>query len=122
MQSIPYAYVVGSLMYLQTCTRSDISFVIGILGRYQNNLGLDHWKAAKKILRYLERTKDHMLTYRRSKHLEVIGYSDSDFAGCVNTRKLTFGYLFLLAERAILWKSVKQSVIAASTMEAEFVA
>ena len=63
-----------------------------------------------------------MLTYRRSNHLEVIGYSNSDYAGCVDTRKFTFGYLFLLVEGAISWKSAKQSVIVASTMEAEFVA
>ena len=63
-----------------------------------------------------------MLTYKRSDHLKVIGYSDSDFARCVDTRKSTFGYLFLLAEGAISWKSAKQPVIAASTMEAEFMA
>ena len=63
-----------------------------------------------------------MLTYRRSDHLDVVGYSDSDYAGCVDTRKSTFGYLFLLGGGAISWKSAKQSVIAASTMEAEFVA
>jgi hypothetical protein len=63
-----------------------------------------------------------MLTYRRSDQLEVIGYSDSDFAGCVDTRKSTFGYVYLLAGGSISWKSAKQSVIAASTMEAEFVA
>ena len=122
MRNIPYASVVGSLMYAQTCTRPDISFAVGMLGRYQINPGLDHWKATKKILRYLQGTKNHMLTYKRSDHLKVIGYSDSDFAGCVDTRKSTFGYLFLLAEGAISWKSAKQSVIAASTMEAEFVA
>ena len=122
MRNIPYAYVVGSLMYAQTCTRPDISFAVGMLGRYQSNPGLDHWKAAKKILRYLQGTKNHMLTYKRSDHLKVIGYSDSDFAGCVDTTKSIFGYLFLLAEGAISWKSAKQSVIAASTMEAEFVA
>ena len=122
MRNIPYASVVGSLMYAQTCTRPDISFAVGMLGRYQINPGLDHWKAAKKILRYLQGTKNHMLTYKESDHLKVIGYSDSDFAGCVDTRKSTFGYLFLLAEGAISWKSAKQSVIAASTMEAEFVA
>ena len=122
MRNIPYASVIGSLMYAQTCTRPDISFAVRMLGRYQINPGLDHWKAAKKILRYLQGTKNHMLTYKRSDHLKVIGYSDSDFAGCVDTRKSTFGYLFLLAEGAISWKSAKQSVIAASTMEAEFVA
>lgn len=122
MENIPYASIVGSIMYAQTCTRPDISFVVGMLGRYQSNPGLDHWKAAKKVLRYLQGTKNHMLIYRRSNQLEVIGYSDSDYAGCIDTRKSTFGYIFLLAGGAISWKSAKQSVIAASTMEAEFVA
>lgn len=122
MESIPYASVVGSLMYAQTCTRPDISFAVGMLGRYQSNPGMDHWKAAKKVLRYLQGTKDHMLTYRRSDHIEVVGYSDSDYAGCVDSRKSTFGYVFLLSGGAISWKSAKQSVIATSTMEAEFVA
>ncbi|KAA0061426.1 F-box/FBD/LRR-repeat protein [Cucumis melo var. makuwa] len=122
METIPYASIVGSLLYAQTCTRPDISFTVGMLGRYQSNPGMDHWKVAKKVLRYLQGTKDYMLTYKRSDHLEVIGYSDSDFAGCVDTRKSTFGYLFLLAEGAISWRSAKQSIIGASSMEAEFVA
>ena len=91
-------------------------------GRYQSNPGLDHWKAAKKVLRYLQGTKEYMLTYRRFDHLELIGYSDSDYAGCVDTRKSTCGYLYFLSGGAISWKSVKQSVIATCTMEAEFVA
>ena len=93
-----------------------------MLGRYQSNPGLDHWKAAKKVLRYLQGTKDHMLTYKRFDHLEMIGYTDSDFAGCVDTRKSTFGYVYLLAGGAISSKSAKQTVIATSTMEDEFVA
>ena len=108
-------------MYAQTCTRPNISFAIGMLGRYQSNPGLDHWKVAKKVLRYLQETKKHMLTYKRSDHLQVIGYTDSDFVGCIDTRKSTFGYVYLLAGGAISWKSAKQSVITASTMEAEFV-
>ena len=122
MERIPYGSIVGSLMYLQTCTRPDISFAVGMLGRYQSNSGINHWNAAKKVLRYLQGTKDYMLIYRRSSQLEVIGYSDSDFGGCNDTRKSTFGYLFLLGEAAISWKSAKQSVVASSTMEAEFVA
>jgi len=93
-----------------------------MLSRYQSNLGLDHWKAIKKVLRYLQGTQNHMLTYRKFDHLEVIGYTNSDFVGCVDTRKSTFGYVYLLAVGAISWKSTKQSVIAVSTMEAEFVA
>ncbi|XP_070021743.1 secreted RxLR effector protein 161-like [Nicotiana sylvestris] len=122
MESIPYSSIIGSLIYAQTCTRPDISFAVKILGRYQSNPGIDHWKATKKVLRYMKGTKDYMLMYRRSKHLEVVGYSDSDFAGCIDTRKFTFGYLFQLAEGAISCKSVNQSVIATSTMEVEFVA
>jgi hypothetical protein len=109
-------------MYAQTCTRPNISFAVGMLGRYQSNPGMDHWKAAKKMMRYLQGSKDFMLTFMRSDSLEVTGYSDSDFAGCIDSRKSTFGYLFMLTGGAILWKSVKQIIIASSTMEAEFVA
>ena len=122
MEGIPYASIVGNLMYAQTCTRPGISFAVGMLGRYQSNPGLDYWKAMKKVLTYLQGTKNHMLTYKRSSHIEVIVYSHSDYAGCVDTRKSTFGYLFLLAGGAILWKSAKQSVIAMSNMKAEFMA
>ncbi|RVX00650.1 Retrovirus-related Pol polyprotein from transposon TNT 1-94 [Vitis vinifera] len=111
----------GSLMYAQTFTMLDISFAVGMLGRYQSNPGMDHWKAAKKVMRYLRGTKDYMLTFKRSDNLEVIGYTDSDFAGCVDSRKSTFGYVYLLARASISWKSDKQTIIVASTMEAEFV-
>ncbi|XP_043813696.1 secreted RxLR effector protein 161-like [Manihot esculenta] len=102
METIPYASVVGSLMYLQTCTRPDINFAVGMLGRYQSNPSINHQKVAKKVLRYLQGMKDYMLTYKRSDHLEVIGYSNSNFAGYVDSRKSMFGYLFLLADGAIL--------------------
>jgi hypothetical protein len=64
--------------------------------------------------------KNHMLTYRRSDKLEVIGYTDSDFVGCVDSLKSTSGYIFMLAGGAISWRSAKQSMIASSTMTAEF--
>jgi hypothetical protein len=121
MKNIPYASVVGSLMYAQVCTRPDIAFAVGILGRYQSNPGMDHWKAAKKVLRYLQGTKGYMLMYRRTDNLDVTGYSDSDFAGCVDSRKSTSGYIFMLAGGAISWRSTKQTLVATSTMEAEFV-
>jgi hypothetical protein len=62
---------------------------VGMLGRYQSNLGMQHWKATKRVMRYLQGTKDYGLTYRCTDHLEVVGYSDSDFAGCVDSRKST---------------------------------
>ena len=71
---------------------------------------------------YLQRTKDYILTYRKSDQLEIIEYFDSDFAGCRDSMKSTSGYIHLLVGGAISWKSVKQSIIASSTMATEFVA
>ncbi|KAK9080260.1 hypothetical protein SSX86_001936 [Deinandra increscens subsp. villosa] len=122
MRLIPYASIVGSLMYAQVCTRPDIAYIAGMLGRYQSNPGLDHWKAAKKVLRYLQGTKDYKLTYRRTNNLEVIGYSDSDFAKCKDDKKSTSGYIFMLAGGPISWRSHKQQLTTTSTMMAEYVA
>ena len=122
MQKIPYASAIGSLMYAQVCTRPDIAYIVGMLGRYLSNPGMDHWVAAKRVMRYLKRTKDYMLTYHKSDQLEIIGYSDSDYAGCQDSRRSTSGYIFLLAGGAISWKSAKQTLVTSSTMEAEFVA
>ena len=113
IEAILCASVFRSIIYAQICTRQYISFVTRMLGRYQNNLGMEHWKATKKVLRYLQGTKDHMLTYRRSDHLKVIWYSDSDFVGCVDTRKSTLGFVFLLAGGVVSWKCAKQSVVTA---------
>jgi hypothetical protein len=107
MKTIPYASAVGSLMYAQVCTRPDIAFAVGMLGRYQSDPGLDHWRVAKKVMRYLQGTKDYMLMYRWTNNLEVIGYSDSDFAGCIDSRKSTSGYIFFMASGVVSWRSAK---------------
>ena len=62
-----------------------------------------------------------MLIYKRTYSLEVIGYFDADFAGCVDSRKSTSGYIFMLADGAVSWRSAKQTLTATSTMEAEFI-
>ena len=122
MKNIPYASALGSIMYAQVCTRPDIAFATGLLGRYQSNPGHDHWVAAKKVMRYLKRTKDYMLIYKHVQDLQLVGYSDSDFAGCQDEKKSTTGYIFKLAGGAVSWKSEKQKLIASSTMQEEFVA
>ena len=81
MENILYASAIRSLMYDQVYTRLDIVYVVSMLGRYLSNLGMIHWKVAKQVMWYLQRIKDFMLTYRRSDHLEIIGYSNSDFIG-----------------------------------------
>ena len=122
MEKVSYVSAVGSLMYAQVCTRPDIAFAVNALGRYLSNPGLNHWKVVKKVMRYLQGTKDYMLTYIRSDQLEVTGYSDSDFAGCLDDKKSTSGFIFMMAGGAVSWKSVKQTLTATSTMEAEYVA
>ena len=63
-------------MYAQICTRPDIAFATGLLGRYQSNPGHDHWVAAKKVMRYLKRTKDYMLIYKHVQDLQLVGYQE----------------------------------------------
>ena len=52
-------------MYAQVCTHPDIAYIVGMLGRYLSNPGNDHWIAAKRVMRYLQRTKDYILIYRK---------------------------------------------------------
>ena len=63
-----------------------------------------------------------MLTYRRTNTLDIVGFSDADYAGCMDDKKSTSGYIFMMAGGAVSWKSVKQTLTASSTMEAEYIA
>ena len=66
MLRVPYASVVGSLMYAMMCTRPDIWFAVGLVSRYQSNLIREHWKAIKRIMRYLKGTMNYCLVYQGS--------------------------------------------------------
>ena len=108
-------------MYAQVCTHPDIAYITGILGRYLSNPGINHWKAAKRVLRYLQRTKNYMLIYWSLINLEIIGYNDSDFVGCQDSIKSMSGYIYILVGGVVSWKSDKLSLIASSTMAAKFI-
>ena len=107
-------------MYAMLFTRPDIYYSIGIVSRYQSNPKPKHWKAVKHILKYLRRTIDYMLVYR-CEDLILIGYTDSNFHSDLDFRKSTSSYVFTLGGRSISWRSIKQSCIDDSTMEAEYV-
>ena len=85
MRRIPYASVVGSLMYAMLCTMPDICYAVGIVSRYQSNPGMGHWILVKHILKYLRRTRDYMLVYSGG-DLNPIGYTDSDFQSDIDSR------------------------------------
>ncbi|KAM2549652.1 hypothetical protein TB1_013993 [Malus domestica] len=122
MSRIPYASAIGSLMYAMICTRPDIAYAVSITSRYQSNPGSEHWTAVKTVLKYLRRTKDMFLVYGGASELQVEGYTDADFQSDVDDRSSNSGYVFTLNGGAVSWKSKKQSVIADSTTEAEYVA
>ena len=73
-------------------------------------------------MRYLKRTKGYMLTYQKFDNLEIIGYSDSDFVGCQDSKCSTSGYIYMLAGGAISWKFTKQTLLASPTMVTKFIA
>ncbi|PON80582.1 hypothetical protein PanWU01x14_001380, partial [Parasponia andersonii] len=121
MSRVPYASVVGSLIFTMICTRSDIAQAVGAVSRYMANPGREHWNAVKRILRYIKGTSDAALCYGRPE-FTVRGYVDSDFAGDLDKRKSTIGYVFTLAKRAVSWVSKLQTVVALSITEAEYIA
>ncbi|XP_070020287.1 secreted RxLR effector protein 161-like [Nicotiana tabacum] len=121
MSRVLYSSVVGSLMYVMICTRSDICYVVGLVSRYQSNPRRDHWKTMKRIFRYLKGTADYSLCYNGN-NLYLRGYTEVDWASDRNDRKSISGYAFLLNGGAISWKSKKQTCTTISTMEAELVA
>ena len=77
-RTIPYASMVGSLMYAMSCTRPDICFAIRMMSRYQYNLGMEHWMAVNHILKYLRRMRDYMLVYQCNELLPL-RYTNLDF-------------------------------------------
>lgn len=121
MEKVPYRELVGSLMYLATSTRPDIAHIVSALGQYNNDPGEEHWKAAKRVLRYLKNTENRGLTYQKSNE-SLAGYSDADWAANVDDRRSYTGYAFTFAGAAINWISRKQKTVAMSTAEAEYVA
>ena len=116
-----YKQIVGSLMYL-TATRPDIMYSVSLISRYMENPTEMHLLATKRILRYLQGTKEFGLFYKKGEKSDLIGFTDSDYAGDQDDRKSTSGYVFILGSGAVSWSSKKQSIVTLSTAEAEFVA
>ena len=118
---LEYARVLGSLMYIMNCTQPDIACAISKLSRYTSNPNQTHWMAMKRVLGYLKWTQHYALHY--NKYPAVIeGYSDANWITGSNDVKSTSCYVFMLGGGAVSWKSSKQTCLARSTMESEFIA
>lgn len=99
-----------------------IVYGVGLISRFMESPRQSHWQAAKRILRYVKGTIDEGIFYSSSNELELIGYTDSDWASETETRKSTSGYAFHLGTGVFSWSSKKQQVVALSTAEAEYIA
>jgi hypothetical protein len=87
-----------------------------------HNPGRPHWNAVKHIFRYLVGTQDYGIKFGPNEPSALVGFTDSDYAGCLDTRKSTSGYFFRFGIGAISWRSKLQDCTATSTTEAEYVA
>lgn len=116
----PYREAVGALLFLSIVSRPDISYAVNLVSRYVNNPNNAHINAVKRIIRYLKGTKSMSIVYNSNS--ELIGYSDSDFAGDLDTRKSNTGYIFLMNGGPVTWASRKQNTVALSTTESEYMA
>lgn len=123
MENVPYQEAVGSILYLAQCTRPDVSFSVTNVSQFNQNHGQAHWKAVKRILRYLKGTLNCKLTYSRdSKFEHLTGYSDADWGSSFCNFASCSGYVFLWHGGAISWASKKQPTVATSTAESEYLA
>jgi len=117
-----YQSAVGGLLYLCTRTRPDITHAVCNLSKYCSRPSNQHWCAVKRVFRYLKGTPNLGIFYsKQNNNNDFVGYSDADWAGDRDDRKSTSGYCFLLSNGLISWRSVKQSCVALSTAEAEYV-
>jgi hypothetical protein len=116
-----YREAVGALNYLAVCTRPDISYAVSQISKKMQSPNEEDWMLVKRILRYLQKTKNAKLVYQ-SEPKELVGFSDASYAPNSEDRKSISGYLFQMNGAAISWKSKKQPIISLSSMEAEYIA
>jgi hypothetical protein len=116
-----YQSMIGSLIYL-TATRPDVQFSVCLCARFQTTPRTSHWEAVKGIFRYLRHTPDFVLWYSGSSSLALHVFLEADFAGCRLDRKSTSGTCQFLGSSLVSSSSRKQSIVAQSNTEVEYVA
>ena len=117
-----YQSAIGSLMWPAVHTRPDIAYSVGVLSRYCSNPGPTHCNLVIQIFRYLSGTLDLGITFTADSENDLVGYTDSDYAGLLDGRKSTGGYIFMLSGGPLSHQSKLQSTVALSSTEAEYMA
>lgn len=119
---MPYLSAIGALMFLANQTRPDISFAVNLLARHSTQPTLRHWNGIKRIFRYLKGTPDMGLYFPKDAHQTLVGFADAGYLADSDDAKSQTGYVFMVGETAISWKSCKQTLTATSTKHAEIIA
>jgi hypothetical protein len=114
-----YRRLIGKLLYL-TNTRPGICFATQQLSQFLSKPTVNHYKAACRVIRYLKHNPGRGLIFPRSSDLQILGFSDADWAGCIDTRKSTTGYCFFIGSSLVSWKAKKQTTVSRSASEAEY--
>ncbi|XP_031782193.1 secreted RxLR effector protein 161-like [Nasonia vitripennis] len=117
---VPYQNAVGSLLYLVQATRPDLAYSVGVLSRFNNCYDESHWGMVKRVLRYVQGTKDFKLRYCRDADSQLIGYCDASYAADSDDPRSTTGYVFTMQGAAVSWNSKRQPTVALSSTEAEY--
>ena len=120
MSHVPYENAIGNLMYAMVSTRHNISHAVGVISRFMGNLTEEHWRAVKWVPQYLRGTNEHCIIFNGSEG-STCRYVDADYAGDLDKRRSTTGYVFTLAGGAISWMSKLQETVVLSTTEAEYI-
>ncbi|GFY04511.1 retrovirus-related Pol polyprotein from transposon TNT 1-94 [Trichonephila clavipes] len=121
MAKYPYRNLIGSLSFIAARIRPDIMYAVNLLSQFQSNPGIKHWNSLLKLLGYLKYTNHYKLELSKISSLNLTCYSDSDYAANRDDRVSIGGYILLVDETPISWRTFKQKCISLSTMEAEFV-
>jgi hypothetical protein len=114
-----YRRLVGKLLYLNT-TQPDITFATQQLSQFMHAPTVTHYNAACRVIRYLKNNPGQGIFFDRASDLQLLGYSDADWAGCVDTRRSVSGHCFFIGTSLISWRAKKQATISRSSSEAEY--
>lgn len=120
--TVPYREAIGSLMFLAIVSRPDISYAVGVLSQVLDKPQQVHWSMIKRIMRYLKGTEKCGILFKCNEDNTLQCFTDSDYAGDPLSRRSTSGMIFMSYGGAVSWRSQRQSCIALSTTEAEFIA